>query len=197
MSTLVKVVTTVQPAAEPVTVQELKDFLRLDASDEDTLLGYLITSARQACEQWCDLAFITQTKKALYDGAPEASYLDLPAAPLLGVTSVDYLLAADSATTAMSSGDYRVDTVGCRVILNQGKAWPTGLAPLSSFSVTFTTGYGASASAVPQAIKDAIKVVAGHMFEYRGGLGDAPDKVTPKLPGAAKLMLQPFVRFSA
>jgi uncharacterized phiE125 gp8 family phage protein len=40
------------PASEPLTLAEVKEFLRVDHSDDDATLAIFITAARQLCESY-------------------------------------------------------------------------------------------------------------------------------------------------
>ena len=49
---------------EPVTLQEAKDWCRIDVTDDDTLITSLITAARIICENYANLSFIERTVTA-------------------------------------------------------------------------------------------------------------------------------------
>ena len=49
-----------EPAAEPVTLAELKTFMRIDGSEDDALIESLIVAARELCESYTGRALITQ-----------------------------------------------------------------------------------------------------------------------------------------
>jgi hypothetical protein len=72
--------------AEPVTVQEAKNWLKIDVPDDDILLSDIITSARQECENYTCISFIERTVTAcLYIGLDE---IRLPYGPVKNVLSV-------------------------------------------------------------------------------------------------------------
>ena len=58
---------TTQPATEIFTLQEVKNYLKVDDSTEDTLISTLLQSARQAAESYLNQALITQTITEKYD----------------------------------------------------------------------------------------------------------------------------------
>ena len=59
----------VTPAAsEPITLTEAKNFLRVDGSDDDALIGALISAAREMCEQYTRRILVTTTIDEYFDG---------------------------------------------------------------------------------------------------------------------------------
>lgn len=51
--------------SEPVTLQEAKDWCRIDVSDDDTLITSLIKAARIICEKYSGLSFVSKTVTAI------------------------------------------------------------------------------------------------------------------------------------
>jgi hypothetical protein len=68
--------TLVQPTQEPVPLPWMKNYLRLDTTfaQDDGLIGALITAAREWAENFCERAFVFQTKRLLMDFFP--GYVD-------------------------------------------------------------------------------------------------------------------------
>jgi len=68
--------TIVPPAQEPVTLGNMKNFLRISPNftQDDALISSWITAAREWCEAFCERAFIFQTKRLLMDFFP--GYVD-------------------------------------------------------------------------------------------------------------------------
>ncbi len=155
------------PATEPVTRDDLKAHLRLDVSDEDTLIDTYITSARQAVETWLNRALITQTWQLRFDVLP--AWFELPKPPLQSVNAIT-ITDLTGSTTPVDSNTYAVVTHGTqrgRVMLKPGDIWPVDTWDTLYADVQFTCGYGDGASNVPDAIKLAIKTVAGALFQQR------------------------------
>ena len=56
----------VTPATlKALTVQEVKDYLRVDSSDEDTLLGVLIDASTQIAEHYLGRFLLTTDRKSV------------------------------------------------------------------------------------------------------------------------------------
>jgi len=157
------------PAIEPVTLEELKDHLRVDSVDEDALLTGLIAAAREWCEGFQNRAYITQTLQLWLDEWPAGDAIVLPRPPLQSVASVKYYGTDDTEYT-LDAADYRVSLYGYkgRVVLNYGKSWPsTTLRPAEAVVVEYDAGYGDDATDVPERARMAIKIVAAHLYENR------------------------------
>ena len=159
---------TTQPATEPVTVAEAKAHLRVDISEDDTIIGTMITTARKYCEQVSRRQFITATYTWKMDDFPVVDEIEVPVSPLIAVSSISYE-DTDSATQTLSTDVYQVDAHGDpgRIGLKDGQDWPDVADEWNAVTITFTAGYGSSASDVPQQFKDAIKLIVGDLYENR------------------------------
>ncbi len=157
-----------------VTVDEAKDRLRRsqDTSIEDAQIEDLIAAATSFAEEDLRLSFLTQTRRIWYDGIPCDQVLLLDRGPVLTVTTVKTYDTADAATT-LSSTVYQLDAVSwpARVTLRSGQSWltssATSLRDVNSVEVTYTSGYGSSRTAVPGALRQAIMLLVGSLWEHR------------------------------
>jgi len=176
------------PAIEPVTVGEAKAYARIDTADDDALIEALITAARTAAEEYTRRSFVARTLKLTLDlpcsglsaGLSEGVYdlpvsalygsfpstIRLPAPPLLSITSVVTHDTANAATT-LASSHYFADTAGGRLVFNDTAVLPSNLRPFAACEITYTAGYGATASAVPQPIRTAVLMHAQRMYDER------------------------------
>ncbi|RDI51228.1 head-tail connector protein [Microvirga subterranea] len=159
------------PAVEPVTLDEVKDHLRVTNDLEDDLLSNLITTARQKLDGPRGLlgrALITQTWTATLDGFPRV--IDLPFAPVSAVSAITYrdttgieqTLAADAYMVAGLLDDHLT-----AISPVCGKSWPFIPYSPGRVSVTFTAGYGDAPEDVPEPIRTAIKMLVGHLYKNR------------------------------
>lgn len=168
---MLTLVTAPVPLRGPVTVEELKDWARIDGSDEDNVLSDFLTAATRAAEQYTHRAFLTQTWDFTYDYFPVQ--MKIPLGQLQSVTSISYV-DTDGNSQTVTSTIYRVDsnTEPARINEAQNQSWPTADSVTEAVTVRFVAGYGAAA-AVPEEIKAAIKVGASHRYMCREG--DYPD----------------------
>lgn len=160
---------TTAPALEPVTLAEALAHLRIDGTDDNTYVTSLIVAAREYCEAVTRRAFITQTCKMYLRQAPTTDVLELPKPNLLSITAITYYDTADASQT-FSSASYRAvltDLIGS-VRLKDGYAWPTVIEDRhDAITIEYTAGYGALASTVPTAIKQAMLLIIGHWYRSR------------------------------
>lgn len=159
------------PSVEPVSLADAKTHLRVSVSDDDDLITALIATARQWAEAFTRRALITQVWDLFLAEWPEDDEFEIPLPPLQSVTSVTYK-DTDGNSSTFSSDDYIVDTDSepGRVVLAYGESWPsTSLYPSNPITVRFTAGYGDAATDVPEAIRQAILLLVGHLYENREG----------------------------
>lgn len=156
---------TVEPTSEPVTLDELRTHLRVDSAF-DSELTRLITAARKTVEAYLHRQLINATYAWSFDYWPDYCF-EIPVGPLSSVTSIQYYDTAGAQQTWASS-NYQVDTTELfgTITLAAGVTYPSLQSEKkNAITVTFVAGYGASASSVPDNIKQAILVLAGHWFE--------------------------------
>lgn len=172
------------PATEPVTTAEAKAWLRQDHAADDTMIEELVKSARQLVEQETGLALITQTWRLTLDDFPEWE-IELPRSPLASVSSITYVDSA-GATQTLDAAEYESDeTVRPGIVQpSYGNTWPAARCQAKSVQITFVAGYGA-ASAVPAPLKQAVKALAGFLYENGGAL-------PANLPEFVKALVTPF-----
>jgi uncharacterized phiE125 gp8 family phage protein len=167
------------PTVEPISLLEAQEHLRLDVDDDAGLVTNLIQTAREYCEAYQGRAFITQTWYLWLDEWPECIKMPLP--PLVSVTSIKYYSTANVEAT-MSASDYYVDTNSTpgRIVLAYGKTWPsTTLRTANGICVEFVCGYGATGATVPAAVRQAILLMVGHLYENREASSEKPLTVVP------------------
>ncbi len=175
------------PAVEPVTVAEAKAHLRVDTSEDDAYVQNLVTSAREWCEQYLDRTLVNTQWVMRFDSfPPDGTHdIELPRPPMATAgttTAVSLTFTYEDGTTATySTASYRVDrnsTPGAVKTL-YGQTWPPHLMDDNAVSVTWWAGYGAAGSSVPAAIRHAILMIVGILYEKRaaaesGSLNEVP-----------------------
>lgn len=163
---------TAAPAEEPVSLADVKLHLRVDGNKDNVLIASLIAAAREYCQSYTGLQFVTATWALTLDAFPSEDVIRLPNPPLSSVTTVAYTDTAGDAQT-MSSDDYDVDTTSVegRLALAYGASWPGTRDKIDAVTITYVAGYG-TAHAVPDAAKSAIYMVVADLYEHRESRGE-------------------------
>lgn len=155
----------VAPTEEPVTLSEAKLHLRVDSSAEDTLIGALITAAREQAEHITGRALCLQTWDLILDAFPSAFKLSYP--PVQSVSEVVYL-DANGASQSLTLTNTLLDNAASPAYLvpAYGKAWPESYALPNAVRVRYVCGYG-GADVVPQSIKAWMLLCIGTLYAQR------------------------------
>lgn len=181
------------PAAEPITLQEAKDHLRVDGADDDALISALITAARERIDGpygWLGRAILTQTWDFYLDEFPAGTCIYLPLAPVQSVVSVTY---TDPNGASQTFADYALGAdldSQPRLVLGWEKAWPATRAIAEAVKVRFIAGY-ATPAAVPAPIKAALLLTVGHLYENREA---AVERALTETPMGVDHLLSPYRR---
>lgn len=159
-------VLSVAPTEEPVTLAELKAMVRVDGTDEDTLITSMGMAARGYIEQMTGTGLITQTRALKCSAWSDLG--SLPVGPAQSVSSVKYL-DTDGAEQTLSTSVYEVVTSGRRALirLKASQSWPPTFTSADAIRIEAVIGYGLAA-AVPEDIKHAIKLTVAQWFDIRG-----------------------------
>ncbi|MBX3014850.1 MAG: head-tail connector protein [Caldilineaceae bacterium] len=175
-----------QPVLEPVTMPEMREHLRVEHTEEDTLIDSLIIAARELCELTTRRSFITQTLRLHLMAWPKGPSLRLMRPPLQSVVAIRYVDEA-GVTQPWASSHYVVDTNGERVVLQNNATWPAAtLQAGSPITVDYVAGYGDEPQYVPERYRQAIRLLVAHWYENREV---AAEKQQTELPYAVKALL--------
>lgn len=173
-----KIVT--QPAEEPVSLDEARLHLRVDADGspgvhpDDARISSFITTARRDSEAETNRAFIETEFLYTLDAFPCRSRFDgadriaikLPISPLIEIVEIKYI-DADGELQTLAEADYVLDDVGEPTrIMPESEAWPATKCVMNAVRVQFKAGFGA-AEDVPEEIKDALLLIVGNLYENR------------------------------
>ena len=189
-----------------ITSAEVKSWLRIDGSDDDTVISTLLKASHNWAKRYTGRSLTTQTLKMSIDSVydtdiplQEGNYIGidqditrrsilLPQSPVASISSVKYYDDADTESTFASS-KYYLDNQGipARFVLRNGESYPTGLRVANALEITYVAGYGAS-SDVPDDIKHACLIYTAWLFEH---IGDGTERMSA--PYQATQLLQPYI----
>jgi uncharacterized phiE125 gp8 family phage protein len=178
------------PAVEPLSLTEAKLYLKVDHTDEDTLITALVKAAREVAEHYTRRSFITTVWDASFDDFPSGSidYFQLYGGPVASITSITYYNSAGTLVT-LSSSVYLLDTGSDRVSLALNQSWPATDERLGGVVIRYSAGYGSTSASVPETIRTAMLLILGHLYENRQ---DVVTGTVSRLPLGAEYLLDKY-----
>ncbi len=183
----------VAPVAEPLTVEQAKQHLRVEFenTDDDTYIGDLIAVARDEVERHMRRALYRQQWQLTLDRFPPV--IRLPVPPHMAVESVTYV-DEDETEQTLDPTSYRVDVASGAIVPAFACVWPPTQRVPGAVKVLWWSGYtdgivltnpppgytppagqldprlpqgGDPLKLIPPAAKHAIRLLLGHWYENR------------------------------
>lgn len=177
------------PQIEPVTLADIKGYLRLDGNDEDRLLHSLITAARLMVEAESGRCLIGQTWRLVIDRWPGGGCIRLPLSPVSGIVGAR-VFDGDGVASSVEADALRLDRGGDpAVIAVAGTVVHPGRL-FAGIEIDVRAGYGEGMGDVPPPLRQAVRVIVARWFELRG---DWPEQV-PAIPPEARALIAPYRR---
>lgn len=179
-----------KPSLYPITLADLKAFLKIEGTDEDMLLTMIIEGCTDQAQIYCSRYFINHTLLLTLDAPPGASnnfdlilgegvhtgyrgmysgltHIDLPCPPAVSITSVK-TYSTGNVESVFSNSSYRLDAQSARMYLNQGETFPSNMRDFEAIKIEYIAGYGAAPQHMPAGLKMALLSFAAHAYECRG-----------------------------
>jgi uncharacterized phiE125 gp8 family phage protein len=188
------------PGQEPITLQQAKFQLCLDASyiTDDALVTLYIQAAREYVESNCNRAVLSQQWRFSLDGFPvytpgrirfndrssyrqianqwaESVYIYLPKPSLISVDSIKWIDTAGIVQTLNASA-YSVDadSIPARIAPTPNTYWPVPqMYCPNTVQIVFTCGYGSDPLEVPARIQAAMLLLIAHWYANRESVSSA------------------------
>jgi uncharacterized phiE125 gp8 family phage protein len=153
------------PAVEPLTAAEAKERLNIGDEVSDAVMDAYIMASRQridGADGYLGRALITQTWQGRDDTFPtdDNGRIYIPLPPLQTVT-VSYLGSTGSSVALVEGVDYQLVQAQRPYILPLS-SWPS-VTGIDGVTIEFVAGYGDAGTDVPEPIRTAIALGAGHL----------------------------------
>jgi uncharacterized phiE125 gp8 family phage protein len=178
------------PAVPIVSTADAKAFLRVDLSEDDSLIDAFVQAATDHMDGESGVlgrALITQTWRYTLPAAPAGDRMFLPLPVVQSVSAVKYY-DTDNTEQTLATDQYRLLTgnLSAHIELVRGANWPAVYDRSDAFWIEYVTGYGDAASDVPQAIRTAALLMVGQWYDNRMA---SAEKVFSELPFGVRALL--------
>lgn len=167
------------PARVVVSLDDMKEHLRVDHDSEDDLIEAYTAAATahiDGRDGWLQRALVDQTWDFKPDCWPSARPIRLPLPPLIEVVSFKYI-DTDGVEQTFDDANYHVTGVAGygrgSVQIRSGETWPVIASQWPEpIAIRFRAGYldtseSPNVDNVPEPIKQAIKFTVGHLYANR------------------------------
>jgi uncharacterized phiE125 gp8 family phage protein len=176
------------PSVEPLSLDEAKQFLRVEHDDDDDVIAALIAGARVHVEAQTRRALTTQSWRLIRDGWPADGRIRALPAPLRALAAAR-IYRLDGSTQTIDPGAFVVDPAGAGLSFTPG-ALPAPARIAAGIELDVGAGYGDDATDVPQALRQAIRILVAHWYENRGLIAVGANIAV--LPETAAALMAPY-----
>lgn len=185
------------PEGDVITLAEAKMHLHEESDDYNDLIAALISAAQAMVEgpNGIGRALLTQTWRLNMDRWPHWPYwpsarIDLHLSPVQSVSSIKYIDQSGVEQT-LDAAAYKVNVEASPAHVERGynHSWPPARRETASIKVEFIAGYGDTADAVPPAIKEAMLLIIGHLYQNREATAQS---TLAEMPLGANALLDPY-----
>ena len=149
------------PPCEPLHINDVRQHIKQDITDDDNLIQVYLTAARMYAEGYCRKQFIAARYLWRLDAFPsnEAAGLFvshdpsrysnafyLPNCPLIELESIQYIDTSGQ-TRTMPASDYVINYIASEAVITPvfGKIWPIPRPQIGAVWLTYKAGYVAQA----------------------------------------------------
>jgi uncharacterized phiE125 gp8 family phage protein len=160
------------PPFEPLTLVEIKEYMRVDHPDEDSTIARCFSAAvayADGPDGFLQRALIDQTWELTLDAFP-VHEIQIPLPPLIQIVNVFYDDAAGM-QQILPPAQYSVDGVSEPGWIVPVGTWPSTFNGINAVRVRFRAGYVdalQNAGAVPEDIIQALLIYAITLYDERG-----------------------------
>jgi uncharacterized phiE125 gp8 family phage protein len=176
------------PAVEPVTLDEARSFLRVEHNDDDEVIAALVAGSRIHVEAQTRRALITQSWRITADAWPPDGRLTILPAPLQVLTAAR-VYDIDGNAHAVDVQAFVPDLGGSALVFAPW-ALPAPGRLAAGIELDVTVGYGDAAIDVPEPLRQAIRLLVAHWYEYRGLVASGATGAV--LPSTVTTLLAPY-----
>ena len=171
------------------TTAQAKAHLKVDVTEDDTIIDNIILAATQSCEIFTNQYFI-DTVVTQYSDTWDGFYR-LYKSPVSAITHVKYYDSDDSLQT-LASSNYILDGTSkpARIGIAIDGELPNLSNRINAVEVKYTVGYGAESTDVPEGIRQAVLLTLSNWYENRQSV--ITGRTATELPLSSQYLLEQY-----
>lgn len=154
-----------KPTALPISIPALKARMRVDFSDEDTVIAGYLSGAIASIDgpSGIGYAMMEQTWELAVDRFVRV--IALPGAPVKSITSIKYY-DKDNTFQTLDPAEYTLFVGGDVAIVEPVNSWPSTHNRVGAVVIEYVLGESDAAN-VPASLIEAIALLVAHRYEFR------------------------------
>lgn len=158
------------PATDyPLALSDADDHLRGIYSDDDTHLKRLVLAAGRYVEGELGIALLNTVYTEVFSTwGPKQQFL-CARNPLISVAHIKYYDADEVLSAAWTATNYIVNTSGV-IEVAPDITLPDVSARLYPWTIQYTAGYGTAATAIPETLQQALRMIVEDFDRFRSGM---------------------------
>ncbi len=172
----------ITPAEAVIDLPTVKAHLRVDHAFDDSLISAYLLAAMAYAQHYTGVAIGEQEVEVALDGFP-CGAISLPLAPASSIVSITYVDEAATEQTLATTA-YALDNYGLShwAMSAAGSDWPATYEAANVVRVRYMAG----STTIDPAVKAAILLTVGHLYENRQ---EATDKKLASVPLGVNALL--------
>ncbi len=154
-----------EPTIEPISIDEVKKFIRISGDYENNTIQDLIKSARQEAEKFMKSSILKQKWRLTYRNNLDAE-IELPMGPVISIDAVK-IIARDNSETLFDSSNYQLSPAKYFLFFDK---IPSG----RFIAIDYFSGFDETAESIPAQIKTALLNQVAYLYENRNRVDLTP-----------------------
>mgnify|MGYP003650055718 FL=1 len=166
-----------------------KAHLKVDISDDDSLIANLVAAATQAAEDYTNRYFMQATITMKADTWDDIE--TLYKSPVDSITHIKYYDTNDSLQT-LAASVYLADlySMPARISLMPDESFPDLSSRKMAVEVKYVVGEGTTTDTISDIVKQAVLLMVGHWYEHRSSV--ISGKTAMEIPMTSQMLLDQY-----
>lgn len=182
---------TTPSTAEIISLDEMREHVRVTTTDEARLMTRSIVAARSACEEWTRRTLLNSTATAAYTKWPSDGFA-LNLGPVSEISEIRYRDSNDAVQTISPANLILIDAANpARAHPIPNYDWPSLGARINPIEIEYEVGY-ANKESIPAYLMQGLVWCATWFFEQRHPMVMFAQATSPELPQSIRSCWQPF-----